>query len=529
MEFHSRAVTQQPWGWGQTFSTSYAINSTAVTTTTSTTTATTGTATSSLLNQSCVGVELKSGALITETNGGIAGEAEYTSPNGWLLRSSVPTYKNGNLYWLSNLIDGSTSCNPESCSRRFDQSECAYPMCFYVPAHSRDGNNQRAPTDPFNLTLTLPKQHYVRYIELDPLYRSDSTLGNIKVLVDGVDVTPAGFQAALSEHQAATRWSTNYITEDCPPLLRVNVNNFATTFVVSIEGASNNAGFGEIKLFGQATTTSMTTTTTTTINGPGKTGASNQEATVKPTTGSTIVVPTGATLPPPGTSNATNASSVSTDNDTNGNKRSLFTIIGVVAAVAVLLLVGVGVWFVCFRKQVATDVVGAAAAAANSAAVLRHLPQHVTTNPAYTVEAARTRSGAIIVATDSNQKQFSIPMEGESVDYLEPVTRNKDYTYAPPMPLPTPRPRAAANAAVVKDAGGYVVDDYIAKDAGGYVVDDYVPDGGGGGGGSGNAPVYATYNAGAGGAGAAAEYSVPTEGDTTDGVYARAAGGDSNA
>lgn len=111
-----------------------------------------------------------------------------------------------------------------------------------------------------------------------------------------------------------------------------------------------------------------------------------------------------------------------------------------------------------------------------------HLP-HVIANPTYTVraDAAHGKEG-MIVATGPNQQQFSIPME--TSDYIEPVTRNKDYTYAPPMPPPTPR-GAPANAVgleaagLARDAEGYVVDDYVLRDADGYVVDDYVPDGGG--------------------------------------------------
>ena len=122
-----------------------------------------------------------------------------------------------------------------------------------------------------------------------------------------------------------------------------------------------------------------------------------------------------------------------------------------------------------------------------------------------------------------------------SDDSIEPVARNQDGTYDPPMAPPTPRQGTQADAAAVddaaaglaKDADGYVVDKFLERDADAYVVDDFVPDGGGGAGGAGGAGVpivYATYDASAGagaGAGAAAEYAVPTEeGGPIDQVYA---------
>ena len=217
-----------------------------------------------------------------------------------------------------------------------------------------------------------------------------------------------------------------------------------------------------------------------------------------------------------------------------------------------------------------------------------HEPQlpDVTTNPMYTVEAGAslTTRGGLIVVTDSTDTQYSIPMEqsrsiedelnADSVytpslskeemdvilarlegggthsagadaptpsdDCIEPVARNQDGTYAPPMAPPTPWQGTQADAAAVgdaaaglaRDADGYVVDDFLERDADGYVVDDFVPDGGGGvgggegaggAGGAGVPIVYSTYDASAGagaGAGAAAEYAVPTEEGPIDQVYA---------
>ena len=198
-------------------------------------------------------------------------------------------------------------------------------------------------------------------------------------------------------------------------------------------------------------------------------------------------------------------------------------------------------------------------------------------NPVYIVDinAANHRRNSV-VATDSNQQQFLVPMEADntsdgdgdgdgdgaagasaggsappSPEYLVAVTHNEDYTSVPPIPEPTPRQGMPANAAAAadgtnaydmpaKDADGYVVDEYTAKDGGGlvadvhvekdadgYVVDDFTPDGGGGG----DPIVYATYDASAGAAvNVEAVYSVPaSEGGTTE-VYAPATAGiESNA
>lgn len=238
---------------------------------------------------------------------------------------------------------------------------------------------------------------------------------------------------------------------------------------------------------------------------------------------------------------------------------------GTAAAIVVLLLllavvVGAGLW--C-RKQQPPE--------------YQHGQAGAVHNPAYVVDvdAATPRRNSVVV-TDSNQQQFLVPMaayatggggggdgdDGDddsaasasaggssptSAEYLSPVARNDNYTYAPPMPAPTPRqgiPVNSSNSSVganganpfavpAKDADGYVVDEYVRKDVDGYVVDDFVPDGGV----DGNPIVYATvtYNAGtaehgAGNSGAVEVYSVPTlEGDTIE-VYASAAGGiESNA
>eukprot|EP00729_Bicosta_minor_P005850 gene5850-899_t len=276
-----------------------------------------------------------------------------------------------------------------------------------------------------------------------------------------------------------------------------------------------------------STTTTITTSTITTATlkkGGGGRGDGSQLST-------TLSPPTGAAADPTAVGNSTTNATLDDrqqQDEASQKKEPMSTGLVVGIAIVGLLLLSICIAMILlFCKQKRTTAhaehggIGNLNTAANGAAVLGHLPQHVTTNPTYTVEAARTRSGSIIVATDSNKKKFSIPMEDDepAADYLEPVTHNKDYTYAPPIAFPTPRPRRGVPAnAVVKDADGYV-------------VDEYVPDGGGGGGG-GNAPVYAVYNAGAGDAGdagGAAEYSVPTGGGTTVGVYARAAGVESNA
>jgi hypothetical protein len=57
-------------------------------------------------------------------------------------------------------------------------------------------------------------------------------------------------------------------------------------------------------------------------------------------------------------------------------------------------------------------------------------------NPTFHINTAeRTQTGSVI-ATTANSTQFLIPIEQEAGEYLEPVARNEDYTYAPPFEPP---------------------------------------------------------------------------------------------
>lgn len=210
---------------------------------------------------------------------------------------------------------------------------------------------------------------------------------------------------------------------------------------------------------------------------------------------------------------------------------------GTVAAITIVLLlvVSAGVVFAirCKQQQQQRDAHGYQN---------RHHPPAVAVNPGYTIGAETGRSrGSSVVATDSNQRQFSIPMEetprnndhgaGQdavaSTDYLVPVTQNADYTYAPPMPSPTAREGAATTADYAEIDDGVAAG--IARDADGYVVDDFSPDQGAGG----DPAVYATYGRSGGnnvdvGAAAPAEYAVPASDGGAVGVYTPAAIVESN-
>ena len=57
-------------------------------------------------------------------------------------------------------------------------------------------------------------------------------------------------------------------------------------------------------------------------------------------------------------------------------------------------------------------------------------------NPTFHIDTTdRARTGNVI-ATTANSTQYLIPIEQAAGEYLEPVARNEDYTYAPPFEPP---------------------------------------------------------------------------------------------
>ena len=125
-------------------------------------------------------------------------------------------------------------------------------------------------------------------------------------------------------------------------------------------------------------------------------------------------------------------------------------------------------------------------------------------NPAYIVDIdAENPRSTSVVATDSNQQQFRIPMAADDTDAGAGDGDGDD--------ISDDGGEGGADGSAPPSAEYLVA--VPAKDADGYVVDDFVPDGGVGG----NPIVYATYaasvcaGAGAGNGGAAGVvYSVPT-------------------
>jgi hypothetical protein len=81
----------------------------------------------------------------------------------------------------------------------------------------------------------------------------------------------------------------------------------------------------------------------------------------------------------------------------------------------------------------------------------------ITTNPTFTINTdERERTGTVIATATTTQIQYLIPMvEQAPGEYMEAVTRNDDYTYAPPL-QPPPDPRLQGNEVEQQDAAGYV-------------------------------------------------------------------------
>ena len=215
--------------------------------------------------------KLDSGARTSETSGGGAGQSSYISPYGWKLSVNRPTYTNGKLYWLSNLIDGSHACNPQSCASNRQNSKgnvLRGASCYWLANYANHKNNGDlfSPSKPIVITLTLPRLTEVAFLKLDPHTRKDSTITSLEVWVDGIDVTPDGFDATLAMYYAKHKpfWAASpdfhrtgmsnanghsqcgAVTGD---LLMVPVRKSITRVEVKITGATDYVGFGGIELF----------------------------------------------------------------------------------------------------------------------------------------------------------------------------------------------------------------------------------------------------------------------------------------
>ena len=90
----------------------------------------------------------------------------------------------------------------------------------------------------------------------------------------------------------------------------------------------------------------------------------------------------------------------------------------------------------------------------------RHGTIHGVINNTMDGISSSNRRTSITVSGGSNNTLYTVPMEMTEDDYVEPVTRNKDYTYAPPLPPPTPRQGAPGNSAV-EDAERPIADAYV--------------------------------------------------------------------
>jgi hypothetical protein len=124
-----------------------------------------------------------------------------------------------------------------------------------------------------------------------------------------------------------------------------------------------------------------------------------------------------------------------------------------VIIMAVLAVLGLGGVFLLYRSR-------------QSRHPIPH-PVVAVSNPAFLINMDdRARTGSVVVTNPADQIQYLIPMvEQAPGEYLVPVTRNEDYTYAPPLQPPA---------------------DYGALDEAGSSTNE-VPSGGGTGGGGGGA------------------------------------------
>jgi hypothetical protein len=95
-----------------------------------------------------------------------------------------------------------------------------------------------------------------------------------------------------------------------------------------------------------------------------------------------------------------------------------------VIIMAALAVLGVGAVFLIRHKQ-------------KSRHPIPH-PVAAVPNPAFHINMDdRARTGNVVVTTTTDQIQYLIPMTEQAPgEYLEAVTRNEDYTYAPPMQPP---------------------------------------------------------------------------------------------
>jgi hypothetical protein len=202
----------------------------------------------------CVARQLMSGATAHETNGGKAGSHSYTSPNGWVVRSlsNGGVYSNGDFYWLSNLVDGSTSCDVSTCSKRDRASTEAVHNCYYLQANDGWGGDN-------GVSVTLPKPVFVDHLMLDTVYRADSHITDFRLSVDGKDYTPPDLAAQIKVIETSVTWPGDWSQpganrgggcEGNKRFIRVDIGT--TISEVKIWGFSHSGGykgFGAIEFF----------------------------------------------------------------------------------------------------------------------------------------------------------------------------------------------------------------------------------------------------------------------------------------
>lgn len=187
--------------------------------------------------------QLLSGALPT-AGGGSAGQYSYTTPSGWVVSSNVATYDNQNLYWLSNIIDGSKACDPSTCSNRDVRYDRVINHYWLAAGGLCTANTW--------LQVEMDEARYVDHVELEPSSRPDSVLTHFLILADGKDVTPTGFDSTLAAYNTGTTWSGVQASgATCDARLRVDIKSTVKSVkLIDLTASGEHCGFGEVQLVG---------------------------------------------------------------------------------------------------------------------------------------------------------------------------------------------------------------------------------------------------------------------------------------
>ena len=201
--------------------------------------------------------ELRSGVSKSVSNGGTSGNRAFTAPGDaitgpWYITMGQNVYSNGNFYWISNMFDGSNSCNVAStCSMRDRVGREHAHNCYMLMNGGCGGNDY--------IDISLERPTFVSYVSVDPLYRGDSSVTSFRVQADGTTY----LQSSEAEPRLSTinanrgftgDWSKNGASgSSCngdDRWIMAKINAVVSTIRIGNIRSSGHCGMGEIKLFG---------------------------------------------------------------------------------------------------------------------------------------------------------------------------------------------------------------------------------------------------------------------------------------